>query len=198
MEIVLPPLKIVKYPHPSLRHPARLVTTIDAKIQRVAEEMLELMYSHRGLGLAAPQVGLPFRLFVCNHTGGEDRGAGEVYINPVIGDKQGLVEAEEGCLSFPGLYQKVRRARTCKVTAYNLKSELVELELSGQPARVWQHEVDHLDGKLFIDKFSPVGELASRGSLETFEREYRRAQKKGETPPDADIERMLTELEKLA
>jgi peptide deformylase len=84
------------------------------------------------------------------------------------------------------------------VTAYNLKSELVELELSGQPARVWQHEVDHLDGKLFIDKFSPVGELASRGSLETFEREHRKAQKKGETPSDADIKRMLTELEKLA
>jgi hypothetical protein len=72
------------------------------------------------------------------------------------------------------------------------------LDLSGQPARVWQHEVDHLDGKLFIDKFSPVGELASRGSLEALAREHRRAQKKGELPPDEELERQLTELEKLA
>src|SRR5262249_13513889 len=146
MEIVLPPLKIVKYPHPSLRHPARLVTTIDARVQRIAEEMLELMYSHRGVGLAAPQVGLPFRMFVCNPSGDrENREAEAVYINPTLGDKQGLIEAEEGCLSFPGLYQKVRRAKSIKATAYNLKCELVELDLSGYPSRVWQHEADHLD-----------------------------------------------------
>lgn len=201
MEIVLPTLKIVKYPHPSLRHKAQLLTTIDARIQRVAEEMLELMYEHNGLGLAAPQVGLPFRMFVCNFAGErENKEAEGVFLNPVFTpvSGKGTVEAEEGCLSFPGLYQKVRRARTVKAMAYNLKCEPVELELSDRAARVWQHETDHLDGRLFIDKMSAVGELASRGTLEAFEREYRKAQKKGEIPPDLEIERQLTELEKLA
>jgi peptide deformylase len=199
MEIVLPPLKIVKYPHPSLRHKARLMTGIDARVRRIAEEMLELMYAHRGLGLAAPQVGVPFQMFVCNYAGGrENKDTEAVYLNPVITERQGSVEAEEGCLSFPGLFQRVRRAKTVKALAYNLKGELLEVEVSDLAARIWQHETDHLHGDLYIDKFSEEGKLASRTSLEELEREYRDAQQKGEAPPDPEIERQLTELEKLA
>jgi peptide deformylase len=221
MNIIQPPLKIVMFPHPSLRHKARPLTHIDKKVQLIAGALLELMYEHRGLGLAAPQVGLPFQMFVANYEGNpQKRDLEGVFINPVIIEKKGgLVEAEEGCLSFPKLFQKVRRAKTVLVQAYNLKGELVArphpasdqsqggdqdkdneefLELSDLRARIWQHEIDHLHGDLFIDKLSTIGKLASRSTLREFERDYRRSQERGEVPPDPEIEKMLTALEALA
>src|SRR5690348_14155845 len=114
-------MKIVKYPHPSLRQRARPISAIDAKIRKAAEEMLALMYENRGLGLAAPQVALPYELLVLNPTGDaalkEQEG---VFINPVILERKGAIEGEEGCLSFPKLYQKIRRAKSVQVQAYNL------------------------------------------------------------------------------
>src|SRR5207253_1525225 len=108
---------------------------------------LELMYAARGLGLAAPQVGLPYQMIVLNPSGeAEQREEEGVYVNPVVLDRKGSVEDEEGCLSFPGLFQKVRRAKTVKVQAYNLKGELIEAVVHDLPARLWQHEVDHLAG----------------------------------------------------
>jgi peptide deformylase len=196
MEIIHPPLRIVRYPHPSLRHAARPLAMIDRKVRLVAEAMLELMYEQRGLGLAAPQVGLPFRLFVANYAG--DRAQPDkqgVYLNPVIMERRGSMEGEEGCLSFPGLYQKVRRARSVTVQAYTLEGQLVELHISELPSRIWQHEVDHLDGVLFIDKLGPIGKLAARGSLREFEYEHRKAQDKGEIAATADIESRLAELD---
>jgi peptide deformylase len=197
MNIVQSSLKIVQYPHPSLRHVAPEVGFINKKIRLVAGAMLELMYEHRGLGLAGPQVGLPYRIFVANYEGDpEQRDLEGVFINPRILEKKGSVEGEEGCLSFPGLFQKVRRAKTVTVDAYNLNGEVVEFELSDLRARIWQHEIDHLDGILFIDKLGPIGKLASRGTLREFEREYRKAQERGEIQSDADIEKALTALEK--
>lgn len=199
MNIVQAPLKIVHYPHPSLRHKARPLSGIDEKVRRLAQQMLELMYEHKGLGLAGPQVGVPFQMFVTNYAGDpEQKEAEAVYLNPVILDKQGTMEGEEGCLSFPQLYQKVRRARTVRVQAYDLQGQLLELQLSELPARIWQHEVDHLHGILFIDKLGPIGKLAARGPLREFEYLYKRAQNRGEIPPDADIEKQLLELEALA
>ncbi len=121
-----------------------------------------------------------------------------IYINPVILERKGSVEGEEGCLSFPKLYQKVRRARTIKAQAYNLQGQLIELDLSDLPARIWQHEVDHLHGVLYIDKFGPIAKLSSRGSLREFERDLHKAQERGEIPPDVEIEWRLKELEALA
>jgi peptide deformylase len=199
MDILQPPLKIVQYPHPSLRHKGVPLTAIDKKVHLVAAAMVELMYENHGLGLAAPQVGLPFQMFVCNYAGDpEQREQEGVYINPVIIERKGSVEGEEGCLSFPKLFQKVRRARTIKAQAYNLQGQLIELDMSDLPARIWQHEVDHLHGILYIDKFGPIAKLSSRGSLREFERDYRKAQERGEIPPDEEIERRLTELEALA
>jgi peptide deformylase len=197
MDIMQPPLKIVQYPHPSLRHMARPLTAIDKKVHLVAGAMIELMYANHGLGLAAPQVGLPFQMFVVNYAGDpEKRDLEGVYINPVVMERKGgTLEGEEGCLSFPKLFQKVRRAKTITAQAYNLQGQLIELEMSDLPARIWQHEVDHLHGVLYIDKFGPIARLASRGNLRAFEREYHKAQEKGEIPPDAEIERRLTELE---
>src|SRR5207244_1298734 len=101
-----------------------------------------------------------------------------VAINPVILDRKGTQEGNEGCLSFPELYQKVRRAKTVTVRAYNLDGQLYEMTCSELPSRLWQHEIDHLSGKLFIDVMSTLGKMSSRSYLKTFEAEYRSAQKK--------------------
>jgi peptide deformylase len=185
-------MKIVLYPHPALRAKARPVTAIDKKIHEAARAMIDLMYEHKGLGLAANQVALPYRLLVMNLSGDAQKRDGEaVYVNPVIVERKGSVEDEEGCLSFPGLYAKVRRAKSVKVQAYNLKGELLEFGASDLAARCWQHEVDHLDGVLFIDKMSTIARIASRGSLREFEREYQMAQQRGDIPPDDQIEEEL-------
>jgi peptide deformylase len=199
MNIIQPPLKIVHYPHPSLRHKAVPLTGIDDNLRTIAYAMLDLMYTHNGLGLAAPQVGLPFQMFVVNYAGDPEKKEAEgIYINPSILDKKGTMEGEEGCLSFPQLYQKIRRAKTVRVHAYNLQGQQVELELTDLPARLWQHEYDHLHGVLFIDKLGTIGKLSARGSLREFEYVYKRSQDRGEIPPDPEIEKRLTELEGMA
>lgn len=197
MQVVSEPLKIVNYPHPSLRYKAAPLTSVDARLVRIAEAMFDLMDEHKGLGLAGPQVGLPFRLFVAriplDPANPEKPSA---FLNPVVCETEGGITDEEGCLSFPGLYAKVHRARNVVVQAYDLTGELRTLKLSNLFARLWQHETDHLDGKLFIDKVSQVGRLAVRGPVGEFERTYSRAQKKGEIPPDDELLRLLRELEK--
>src|SRR5439155_1356229 len=153
-------MKIVKFPHPSLRHPAKPLTAIDKNVHIRAGEMLDLMREAHGLGLAAPQVALPFQMLVVNRdTDPLMQALEEVYINPVILERKGSIEGEEGCLSFPGLFQKIRRAKTVKVQAYNLKGEEVTMQMSDLPSRLLQHEIDHLHGILFIDKMGPIAKL---------------------------------------
>jgi len=189
-------MKIVKYPHPALRHPAKPVASLDGAMRRIVAQMLELMYEHKGLGVAAPQVGLPYQLFVMNVKGDpKETGEQRIYINPLISEKKGTVEAEEGCLSFPDLFQRVRRARQIRVMAYDERGEPIDRVLTDLEARVVQHETDHLHGKLFIDYFGLVARLDSRSKLANFEREYRRAQERGELPSDAELERQLKALE---
>jgi peptide deformylase len=196
-------MKIVHYPHPALRHKAKALTMIDQRVRSWAGEMLNLMYEAHGLGLAAPQVALPFQLFVINPTADpEQRDKEMVLINPLILERKGTIEGDEGCLSFPGLYQKVRRAKSIKVQAYDLQGREVLLEIAGSTpeeqlcSRLVQHEDDHLRGVLFIDKMGTLGGLASRGALRGFERDYRRAQNRGEIPPDPEIEKTLHNLER--
>jgi peptide deformylase len=189
-------MKVVHYPHPALVHPTKPVPRIDKDLRIQVGNMIETMYEAKGLGLAANQVALPYQLLVCNITGDPNqKDKEEVYINPVITERKGVIEDEEGCLSFPGLFQKVRRAKTVKVQAYNMQGEAVEITASDLAARCWQHEIDHLNGVMFIAKMGPIARLASRGSLKTFEQEFRDAQKRGEIPPDSDIEKMLQALE---
>src|SRR5262249_26377669 len=123
-----------------------------------------------------------------------------VLINPVVMDRKGTIEGDEGCLSFPDLYQKVRRAKTVRVQAYDLEGKLIEVLTSELPQEiaelsspVLQHEIDHLHGVLYIDKMGPLGKLSARGSLRDFEREFRKAQERGEYPSDAEIEKRLKE-----
>jgi peptide deformylase len=188
-------MKIVLYPHPALRAKARPLTTIDNKVREHAARMLELMYEAKGLGLAATQVALPYRLLVMNLSGDPQQGDQEgVHINPVILERKGSVDDEEGCLSFPGLYAKVRRAKTVKVQSYNLEGKLIEQTVSDLAARCWQHEVDHLDGVLFIDKMGTIARLTTRSVLREFERDYHKAQERGEIPPNTEIEKALADL----
>lgn len=189
-------LKIVHYPHPALVHATQPVTRIDKQLNIQVGEMIERMYEAKGLGLAANQVALPYQLLVANLTGDPtQRDREEVYFNPVIIDRKGTQDGDEGCLSFPGLFQKVKRARTVTVRAYNLKGELVEVVANDLPARCWQHELDHLNGVTFIEKMGPIARLASRGAIKEFEREFRKAQEKGDIPADAEIEKILKALE---
>src|SRR2546425_12637086 len=102
---------------------------------------------------------------------------------------------EEGCLSFPGLYQKIRRSKTVKIQAYDLKGTLMERVVSDLEARAWQHEIDHLNGVLFIDMMGPIARFAARSSVKKFEKAFREAQAKGELPPDMEIEKLLAALE---
>lgn len=190
-------MKIVQYPHPALRRVAQPVKTIDKKIERYIAEMLDLMAEGKGLGLAGPQVALPYQIFVMNLLP-EQRDQARAYINPVIMERRGSVEGEEGCLSFPGLFGKVRRARMIRFQAYDVKGQLQEGTVSDLEARVWQHEVDHLRGELFIDKMGAFAKMASRGEVKKFEREFRRAQERGEIPPDAEIGLVLEALEREA
>ncbi len=150
-------------------------------------------------GLAATQVALPYQLLVMNPTADpEQRDQEKVIINPVILERKGTIEEDEGCLSLPGLFAKVRRAKQVKVQAYNLRGELVEKVVTDLESRAWQHEIDHLDGILFIDKMGTIARLSARGPLRDFERAFAKAQERGEYPPTAKIEEELAALEEPA
>lgn len=192
-------LKIVKYPHPALRFPAKPVTHIDKELRLLAGRMLELMYEQKGLGLAAPQVTIPIHLIVMNFEGEPDRKDQEcIAVNPVIVDRKGSQEGSEGCLSFPELFQNVRRAKQVIVRAYDLEGKQFEMNSTDLPARLWQHEIDHLYGELFIDKMTPVGKLGSKQILKDLEREYRTSQRRGDIPSDAEIIKQLAAFQGLA
>jgi peptide deformylase len=198
-------MKIVKFPHPALRYESKPLTAIDKKLEIAVGEMLDLMFEAKGLGLAANQVGLPYQFFILNmdvlngvESDKASRDNAGVFINPVILERKGSVEGEEGCLSFPDLYQKVRRAKAIRAQAYNLKGEAVEINASDLASRAWQHEVDHLHGVLFIDKMGTIAKLSSRSDLKKFERDYHRAQEKGEILADDKLKEELDALAKLA
>jgi peptide deformylase len=146
-------MQIVHHPHPALRRKAEPLTAVTEQVRRDAAEMLELMYASLGIGLAANQVDLPYRIVVMNITGDpEQKDQEQVLINPVILEREGTVEESEGCLSIPGLFVKVRRDAQVRVQAFDLDARLIDKVVGGLEARAWQHEIDHLDGILIIDR----------------------------------------------
>lgn len=188
-------MNIVQYPHPALRFVTRPIVRIDDALRQSAAQMLELMYEARGVGLAATQVALPWRMFVYNPTADPEKREHEhVILNPVILEKRGSQDESEGCLSFPGMYHKVRRARAVKVRYHTLTGNQVEIDATDFLSRIFQHETDHLSGILFIDKLGPIGRLAARQNLARMEAEYRYAQDMGEIPADAELIRQLEAL----
>jgi peptide deformylase len=146
-------LKVRRYGDPLLRRRAREIETVTPEIRRLVDDMIDTMYDEVGIGLAAPQVGTSVRLLVVGDE--EGRGA-QALVNPVIGEQGGSVTAEEGCLSLPGIFAQVTRAQWVKLDAQDLEGRPITITARGLRARVFQHEIDHLDGVLFIDHLDPV------------------------------------------
>ena len=154
------------------------------------------MYAAKGIGLAANQVDLPYRMFVINL--GPDRGEDDelVFINPILSrPKSPVEEEEEGCLSLPGVYAPVRRPSSIHVAAFNLEGEEICAEFQGLLARVIQHETDHLDGVMFIDRLSDTAEMAVRDEIAEFDRRFEQKRETGEIPNDEAIAERLKQIE---
>jgi peptide deformylase len=145
----LAPLQIVQYPAKILEQPCEKVTVFDRKLAQLLNKMYETMLAADGVGLAAPQVGIPIQIAVVDI--GDAHGKIEL-INPVIIDQQGEQIGPEGCLSFPGLFGEVKRANYIKVRAQNRRGKVFVLEAEGFLSRALQHEIDHLNGILFTSK----------------------------------------------
>ena len=190
-------LEIVLHPHPALRWKSKEVSRIDDELRAMVAEMFELMYAARGIGLAANQVALPYRLFVINPTGDKEEKDQElVFINPQITRKNGSETDEEGCLSLPEIFGPVTRATKIIVDAFDLHGEQFELELEDLHARVVQHEYDHVEGVMFTDRVPP-GELQKiQPLISDLELQFRNRQKEGTAESDQQLKAKLLELEK--
>lgn len=187
------PMEIVPYPHPALRWKSQPVREITSELRQSVAEMFELMYAAKGIGLAANQVAWPQRVFVLNLSADPDIKDEEiVFINPEIIRRKGSAEAEEGCLSFPGMYGTVKRAAKVVVEAYNLSGECMEYSLDDLAARAVQHETDHLDGVLFIDRLIDSSRRELEPVIADFETQYRRWQSEGRFPSDEQVRQTLT------
>lgn len=189
-------MEIVKFGHPCLRRKSTPLEEISPELKATVRRMFALMYEARGIGLAANQVGLPFRFFVVNPTADPEQSDEEmVFINPEIIRRKGSVDGEEGCLSLPELYGPVPRAEEIIVEAFDLDGQGFEMECSELMARVVQHENDHLDGVLFIDRMNEEELAHVQPQLEDFEKDYRRRQNEGKLPSDDEIIARLDSLQ---
>ena len=166
--------KIVKYPDPILREKCEEVKEVTEEIKNLGWDMVETMEENEGIGLAAPQVGELKRVIVVHAI--KDRSpetraekSPEFFINPKIVKKTKATETdEEGCLSFPGLFLKIKRAKAVEIEALNGKGEKVQIKAEGLPARIFQHEIDHLDGILYIDRISFWQRWKIRNKLKSY------------------------------
>jgi len=149
-------LDIKKYPAPVLKKKAAAVSVFDEELQKLIEDMVETMYAAPGVGLAAPQVGVSRRLAVIDISSRDDQHPLIVLINPCVLRTAGEVEFEEGCLSIPEYTAKVKRSESLVVRAHDRNGDEVEIEADGLLAIALQHEIDHLDGFLLIDRISPI------------------------------------------
>lgn len=162
-------LNILHFPDPRLRKKAEPIQKVTDDIRQLADDMLETMYDAPGIGLAANQVDVQKRLIVIDIS--EDKSDPLILINPEILDKEGEREYEEGCLSVPEAYETVVRADTIKVRALNRNGEEFELAAEGLLATCVQHEIDHLDGKLFVDYLSNLKRQRIKKRLEKHQKQ---------------------------
>ena len=165
-------LEVVKYGDPVLETPGEPVTEFDAALKRLVSDMFETMYSARGVGLAAPQVGVSKRLFVMDCSGGGDPRARVALVNPLVLSVEGDQTGDEGCLSFPGVFFPVKRSLRAVVRAQDLNGEEFELDGLELEARCMLHETDHCDGIVFLDRTTPL-------KRELVKRKIKRLQKAG-------------------
>jgi peptide deformylase len=190
-------LRIVKYPHPALRYQSKPLRRVDNELKNTIRAMFDLMYEHKGVGLAANQVDLPYRFFIINVEGDPAKGQELVFLNPVLSKRSGTEEAEEGCLSFPEIWAPVKRSAKVTVSAYDLDGQPMHYELAGLPARAIQHEYDHLDGISFVDRLSPTALLSVKQALTDLELQFEGDRQRGVIPDDQQILARLAQLESL-
>lgn len=161
--------QILHFPDPRLRRQAKPVPLVNDNIRRLLDDMAETMYQAPGIGLAAVQINEPWRIIVIDISPTRDQL--QVFINPEILSREGEQELEEGCLSVPGIYEPVTRARRIRVRALNRDGEVIEFEAEDLLATCIQHEIDHLDGKVFVDYLSRLKQTRIRKKLEKRGRE---------------------------
>jgi len=167
-------LRIIHYPDPRLQEPARPVEAVDASLAPLVERMFELLLAARGVGLAAPQVGLSLRLFVACLPGQEaDR---RVYVNPRLLSWEGQMEEDEGCLSVPGLTCRLKRFARVTIEAADLTGRTFQETGEDLAARLFQHETDHLDGRLIVDRMGSLARLAHRQALKDLREQFEEKQ----------------------
>ena len=160
---------ITHYPAEVLGRPAQPVEKIDDSIRRLVEKMTDIMLENKGVGLAAPQVAVPLRLFIISLDG--SREALKTYINPTVTPTGELGAIEEGCLSVPGVQTKIRRYKKCKVTATNLDGNEFTEEAEGLYARCLQHEYDHIEGMTIADRMGSAAKIVHRKQLKKLREE---------------------------
>lgn len=169
-EVDIDKLAILRYPDPRLREVCMAVDPIDRPVADLVERMFELMFAARGVGLAAAQVGLAVRLFVTSPTFDiDDR---QMFINPRVIGCDGWQEEEEGCLSFPEIHCRIKRRAEVTVEAFDLQGERFEQTACALTARIIQHEIDHLDGRLLVDRMGSVAKLTHRRTLKDLEAQF--------------------------
>jgi peptide deformylase len=172
MAIDINGLRLIFYPDPILRRRTKKVSAIDGEVRRVAARMLQIMHEAPGVGLAAPQVGLDWRLFVACPTGDPKDDA--VFINPLLSNpSREMDEYEEGCLSIPNVTANIRRPKAITIHALDLKGSPITESRDDLLARIWQHECDHLDGVLILDRMSPIDRMANKQAIAELERKWR-------------------------
>lgn len=162
--------RITHYPAEVLAKAAQPVEKIDDSIRQLVEKMKDIMLANKGVGLAAPQAGVPLRLFIISLNGTKE--GVKVYINPTVAPIGELAEIEEGCLSVPGIYTKIRRYKQCSVTATDLDGNKFTEEADGLYARCLQHEYDHIGGITIADRMPSAAKIAHRKQLKKLREQY--------------------------
>ena len=165
------PTDIARYPDPCLRRKSDPIEVFDESLADLVDRMFELMEVNRGVGLAAPQVGLNLRMFVCNPTG--DPADNRIFVNPELSDLSGVVVGEEGCLSLPDVRVLILRAPQCDVTAQDVIGQPIRGVYEDLMARIIQHEHDHLEGQLIVDRMDGPDRIANRKAITHLEKEFR-------------------------
>lgn len=188
-------MEIIFYPHPTLRYKSKPIRRVDNELKKIVAEMFELMYEAKGIGLAANQVDLPLQLFVINVEGNPKTGEELVFINPVVSQPKGTETAEEGCLSIPGVNGNVSRPGKVHVSGYDLSGNEIDYTASGLLARAIQHEYDHLNGVLFIDRVSDSEKKQIQHELDEFVLDFEGRQASSAIPSESDIQKRLKEVE---